>query len=332
MNKVKVLFLAAYPDASPLKLDEEIRSITQKIRIAEHRDIDLVSAWAARPDDLLQMLNEHKPNIVHFSGHGSSRGEIILIDENLVEGERLPKPVSPVAIKALFQVFKDNVQVVLLNACFSQIQAEALKDVIDCVIGMNAAIGDQAAIVFAASFYRALGFRRSVKEAFEQGKVALLLEGIPEADIPKLLCKPGIDPAQVFLVPALEKTTSPSFISVKQLDPPHLHIVESHERLITIGRAPKNTIQILDSKVSWEQGQILLMQGEYYYRHLSKNVPTVLRRKGEEYLLEDNIREEIRLRNQDRLVIGNVTLIVEYGLINEDNEYITTEVVIQDKR
>lgn len=201
MNKVKTLFLAAYPDASPLKLDEEIRAITQKIRASEYRDtLDLVSAWAVRPDDLLQTFNEHKPHIVHFSGHGSPSGEIILVDESLVNGKRVSKPVSPVAIKALFQALKDNVQVVLLNACYSRIQAEAIRAVIDCVIGMKSAIGDQAAITFAASFYRALGFGRSVKEAFEQGKVALLLEGIPEDDTPELLCRPGIDPAKVFLV------------------------------------------------------------------------------------------------------------------------------------
>lgn len=201
MDKVKTLFLAAYPDASPLKLDEEIREITQKIRASEYRDtLELISAWAVRPDDLLQKLNEHKPFIVHFSGHGSQSGEIILIDENLVNGNRVPKAVSPTAMKALFQALKGNVRVVLLNACYSQIQAEAIRDVIDCVIGMNAAIGDQAAITFAASFYRALGFGSSVREAFEQGKVALLLAGIPEEKTPELIHRSDVDPAKIFLV------------------------------------------------------------------------------------------------------------------------------------
>lgn len=203
MNKTKILFLAAYPDASPLKLDEEIRAITQKIRASEYRDtLELISAWAVRPDDLLQTLNEHKPHIVHFSSHGSPSGEIILVDENLVNGKRVPKAVSPAAIKALFKALKDNVRVVLLNACYSQIQAEAIKDIIDCVIGMNSAIGDPAAIAFAASFYRAIGFGRSVQEAFEQGKVALLLEGIPEENTPELLHRSEIDPTTVFLIGA----------------------------------------------------------------------------------------------------------------------------------
>ncbi len=197
MSKVKILFLAANPkDTNLLNLDEEIRAITQKIRVSEYRDIlNLTSGWAIRPDDLLQTLNEQHPHIVHFSGHGSSDGEIILTDDN-----QTSKPVSVAAIKALFNTLKDNVRVVLLNACYSRIQAEAIKDVIDCVIGMNSAIGDKAAIIFAASFYRAIGFGRSVKEAFEQGKVALMLEGIPEETTPELLCKSGIDPSTVFLI------------------------------------------------------------------------------------------------------------------------------------
>ncbi len=238
MNKVKVLFLAASPDgAGTLKLDEEIRSITHKILTAESRDIELISAWAVRPDDLLQTLNQHKPNIVHFSGHGSPSGEIILVDENLVNGRQVPKPVSPKAIKALFQVLKDNVQVVVLNACFSRIQAEAIKDVIDCVIGMNAAIGDKAAITFAASFYRALGFGRSVKEAFEQGKVALLLEGIPGETIPELLVKTGVEPSNVFLIKIV--TESGQHLSYPITSLPYG--LKSHEQSSRTDTPPKLT-------------------------------------------------------------------------------------------
>jgi hypothetical protein len=49
-----VLFLSANPAGTPpLKLDEEIRQITAKVRAAEYRDsLELVSRWAVRPDDL----------------------------------------------------------------------------------------------------------------------------------------------------------------------------------------------------------------------------------------------------------------------------------------
>jgi hypothetical protein len=221
MDKVKVLFLAANPAGTqPLKLDEEIRQITAKVRAAEYRDsLELVSRWAVRPDDLLQALLEVRPHIVHFSGHGlpglrpgstevqdptgrdlvpelsrSAPGLILLDDQGN------PKPVSQEALVHLFRTLKDNVRVIVLNACYSRPQAEALAQTIDCTVGMNRAIGDKAAIVFAASFYRAVGFGRSVKEAFELGKAALLLEGIPEDQTPELLTRPGVEAAELRLI------------------------------------------------------------------------------------------------------------------------------------
>lgn len=71
----------------------------------------------------------------------------------------------------------DNLRLVVLNACYSRPQAEAITKSIDAAVGMKRAIGDEAAIVFAVSFYRALGFGRSVKEASELGVVALSMEG-----------------------------------------------------------------------------------------------------------------------------------------------------------
>jgi hypothetical protein len=202
MSKIRTLFLAANPKSTTqLALDEEIRAITQKIRLSDGRDVlEVISTWAVRPDDLLQYLNQYKPQIVHFSGHGSDTGEIILVD-NVGQA----KPVSTNALKALFKTLKDNVQIVVLNACYSRQQAEAIAEVIDYVVGMNTSIGDEAAIVFAASFYRALGFSRSIQEAFDQAKTALLLEGIPEENTPELLFRKDVDPASVYLVDVQRK-------------------------------------------------------------------------------------------------------------------------------
>jgi hypothetical protein len=202
-TRIKILFFASNPDHSaPLMLDEEIRSITAQIRMSEYRDImDLVSCWATRPDDLLQELNIHKPTIVHFSGHGSRVGEIMLTDNN-----RQHKAVNAAALKALFKTVKDNIRLVILNACYSEVQAAAISEIVDCVIGMNMAIGDPAATAFASSFYRAIGFGRSVAEAFNQGKVALMLEGIPEENTPVLLYRQGIDPTNIHLVETTNNT------------------------------------------------------------------------------------------------------------------------------
>src|SRR5579859_5774813 len=114
MQKIKALFLAANPQATTrLALDEEIRLIKQKVRASDYRDVlDIESDWAVRPDDLLQLFNQHRPQIVHFSGHGSGAGL------QLAGNDGQARLVSTAALKALFTTLKDNIRLILLNACY----------------------------------------------------------------------------------------------------------------------------------------------------------------------------------------------------------------------
>lgn len=196
--KKKILFLAANPaDSTRLALDVESREIQEKIRSSEHRsNLELLTRWAVRPIDLLLHLQENSPHIVHFSGHGNNSEQLIF------EGaDGNSKPISEAAIKSLFATLRDNIRVVLLNACYSKSQAKAITEVIDCAIGMKKEIGDEAAITFASAFYQAIGFGRSIKDAFELGRTALLLDCIPEEHIPTLLFRKGIDPSNVYIFP-----------------------------------------------------------------------------------------------------------------------------------
>ena len=191
---IKILFLASDPfKQDALSLDREVREITSKIRSTDHRDtLNLISSWAVSPDDIQELLLHHRPDIVHFSGHGTRAEQLVLTDR-----DGRPRPVSKEAIVDLFEVLKDNVRLVVLNACHTKPQAEAIAQVLGCSVGMNAAIGDAAAIVFAAAFYRALGFGRDVRTAFRLGLNALKLEEIPEDLTPELFTRAGgKDPAE----------------------------------------------------------------------------------------------------------------------------------------
>jgi tetratricopeptide (TPR) repeat protein len=191
---IKILFLAANPvdTGNRLRLDEEIRRIDHKIRLGTLRSrFELVSDWAVRASDLHQALLRHQPDIVHFSGHGQ-RGEGIVLEDDDGTG----RVVDRQALADLFRLLKDNIRVVVLNACFSEDQAVGAAESIDFVIGMKDAIGDRAAVVFAADFYQALAFGRSVKEAFDLAVNQLALQGIHGADIPRLLLRDGIDPSK----------------------------------------------------------------------------------------------------------------------------------------
>jgi hypothetical protein len=197
---IKILFLAANPaGTSPLALDEEIRAIDSKIRGSEHRDrLELVSHWAVRLDDLSGLLMRRNPDVVHFSGHGAPMGEIVLIGTGGTS-----KPVPPEALGGLFRVLKDNVRVVVLNACYSEAQAEAIVKEIDCAIGMSAPIGDDHAIAFAAEFYQALGYGKSVQDAYDLGVVRLIGEGVADAKaMVRLHKRKGAKPAEIILVGA----------------------------------------------------------------------------------------------------------------------------------
>ncbi len=183
-SPIRILFLAANPtDTTSLRLDEEVRTIDQALRQSEYRDkFELEQQWAVRVIDIQSHLLRYKPDIVHFSGHGSESSEIILEGS---QGKGVPVPRR--ALSQLFSVLKDNIRCVVLNACYSEQQAQAIAAHIDCVVGMSKAIGDQAAIGFAASFYQALGYGKDIKTAFELGCVQIDLEGLNEQDTPKLL-------------------------------------------------------------------------------------------------------------------------------------------------
>jgi hypothetical protein len=112
-----------------------------------------------------------------------------------------PTPLSKSALVGIVKACnRENIRVVVLNACHTRPQAEALSEVIDCVISMNQAISDVGAIKLAASFYGALAFGHSVKNAFDQGLARLNAESISESETPELIVRAGVDPSALVLV------------------------------------------------------------------------------------------------------------------------------------
>ena len=103
------------------------------------------------------------------------------------------KPVPHEALKELFSLVSSDTKCVVLNACYSHVQAQAISQHIDYVIGMKHAISDSAAIAFAVGFYQALGGGRTIVDAFAFGKVQIMLhEGTGEKETPILHISSGI--------------------------------------------------------------------------------------------------------------------------------------------
>ena len=182
-----ILFLAADPnDASRLRLGEELREIQEKLKLSKlrnHFKLELPQL-SVRPVDISQALLDIQPQIVHFSGHGSSTGALCF--ENQSGKIHF---VQPDALASLFEQFANQVNCVILNACYSETQAIAIAEHIEYVIGMNQAIGDKAAIAFAIGFYQALGAGKSIEDAYKLGCVQIRLQNIPEHLTPVLIKK-----------------------------------------------------------------------------------------------------------------------------------------------
>lgn len=178
-----ILFLAANPKSTPsLRLDEEVRDISEGLQRAQHREnFRLEQRWAVRPRDLQRALLEVNPQIVHFSGHGTGEEGLVLEDES---GQ--VKLADSDALAGLFELFANQVECVVLNACYSEVQAIAIAQSIQFVIGMSQAIGDRAALEFAVGFYDALGAGRTVEFAYRLGCSAIRMAGIAENFTPTL--------------------------------------------------------------------------------------------------------------------------------------------------
>ncbi|MBD2777590.1 NACHT domain-containing protein [Iningainema tapete] len=186
----KILILSANPiNTDRLRLDEEVREIEESWERSKYRSqFEVFTKWAVRIDDLRQALLDKEPQIVHFSGHGMRTGGVGL-DNNrdtlpLREAVRLNSQPSGIALEDdfgrmqlvstealtdLFELFKDKVECVLLNACYSETQAKAIHQHIDCVIGMTQSIPDRTAINFSTAFYQAIFAGRNYEDAFKFG-------------------------------------------------------------------------------------------------------------------------------------------------------------------
>jgi len=193
-----VLYLVANPDeTSPLRLDAEVRRVQEAVRGSEFRDnITIQYKPAADLNSLIDGLNDHRPQIVHFSGHGYDGG--IATDAGKVGKPKVRTLSFELLAKALTATDSPP-KIVVLISCNSSSARKSLLPAAKIVISMRSSVTDIAATAFAPRFYAAIASGQSVKAAFAQGKVAVEAASIREADTPELLHIPEINPAKIFL-------------------------------------------------------------------------------------------------------------------------------------
>jgi hypothetical protein len=154
-KRVKILVVAANPlGSSPLKLDHEVKTIKEALKRSRNRDnFDVDYQLAATPSELRRALLDFEPHILHFSGHGAgekgllfvsdeSMGSLYRSDDGAVRSRSSSDtdeikfvPAQPLA--NLLKLCDEHLECVVLNACYSDVQGNAISANIPFTIGMR---------------------------------------------------------------------------------------------------------------------------------------------------------------------------------------------------
>ncbi len=198
-----VLFLNANPSQTALlKLKDEHSVIATEL---QESALKIMSENAVSFSEFSRAIYSKKPRVVHFSGHGDLKSPevieayrgigksaaeksleekeepgIILFDED----KRNPFFVKASVLKTLFKTaittLKIPIEVVIFNACHSEVQAKAVSEIGGIsVIGTSHAVKDSAAIAFSRDFYFGLAKEKSVEVSFVLARVQALAYGEP---------------------------------------------------------------------------------------------------------------------------------------------------------
>jgi hypothetical protein len=135
-------------------------------------------------DHFLDDLERYRPDILHFSGHGTEHSSLVFQDGDELSSEQLEKT---------FQSLPFKISVVFLNACYSKHQARSISKYVDYIIGMKKPVSDEAAIIFSSKFYKSLLKNINYKEAFSDAIAYLSYYLESESSIPKLITSHGFD-------------------------------------------------------------------------------------------------------------------------------------------
>lgn len=192
-TRLKLLMLTSSPfQTAELNLKEEHSRIAEKLQ--EKPDLfTLIYKKAVDDEEFKQFTETEKPHILHFSGHGESEDSEGIIVQN--ENKNGSAMISNDALDALFEYLAEEVkidlQAVVLNACYSDGQAQIISKYVPHVIGTTADIGDSKAIAFSVGFYFKLAESGTdYVMAYKSGRTQARMKGAKKSNF--VLYKDGV--------------------------------------------------------------------------------------------------------------------------------------------
>lgn len=210
---LRVLYLTANPEAIEtttkypdgrvettgvwLRVGYEVRQVQQMLKKSKYRDLVAVKHLpAATKGDLMDGLNEHRPHVVHFSGHANAFGVLMENEAGTQHGADLDFGL----LARMLGATDEPPRMAVLNACESLGGADDLLQTVPALVAMSDKIDDASAVVFAAQFYSAIASAQSVATALEQGRVAMEAASLDGAALPEARAREDVDLESLVLV------------------------------------------------------------------------------------------------------------------------------------
>ena len=172
-----LVVVGAKPDDPKVNAAEETRHIRKRL-VAYGHSIDLELQPQPTKDDLLTMLRDYRPHVIHFIGHCEEIGGL-----NGLRFQRAAGPWDwfPQGIQLLFQSLPGYLpRLVFLNACRTHAQRanlgiarSFLQIGVPAVVSMQANIQGDVAAKFASVFYESLATGLSVDGAVAKARTEI---------------------------------------------------------------------------------------------------------------------------------------------------------------
>ncbi|MCG9889587.1 MAG: tetratricopeptide repeat-containing serine protease family protein [Thermosynechococcaceae cyanobacterium MS004] len=115
--------------------------------------------------ELSQELSAIEPYIINIFGRDSGI-EKLAIEEN-PEKNSLQEPRKSKLIAELLQLHNRSIKCIVMNRCYSEIQAKEIVQYVDFLIGVSDELEDSKSSIFIEEFYYQLGCDRTIRDAYK---------------------------------------------------------------------------------------------------------------------------------------------------------------------
>jgi len=157
---IKLLYIGSSPDShTSLNLDAEYERI-KKNCLGKKNQVELKGIFNPSLKELQGTINTFQPDIIHFGGHGSENGELVIWSDETGEGKFINDREFTQLTKSLHS---DNLRLLFLSSCYSRSFAERLhkEQLVDCIVAFTEEIKDDGVPQVVDLFYSGLlnGYR-----------------------------------------------------------------------------------------------------------------------------------------------------------------------------